>query len=318
MAGIDHYYAVLRLPPTASAAEIKQAYRALVRLWHPDRFASGSPQQAEAISRLKEINVAYRVLEQFRHAEILSTPEPSNRGSRPSRRATAEHAGTIRDDRTRARAASSTPRAKSRNPFLVSLGIGVAVAVGLFTFALVRGEPPVEVLDIAGPPVSLTMGLLHPMYGESGTLHVKNATQLDAVLSLSRETKPVRALFVGAGDSAKMTAIPVGDYVVNVAQGREWRDIDLRFARDPLYYRLRDKLNFSVVKPDGEQPKIAMPYNAIVLQPEEIDAKALVDRGEQYQSTGLIEPQDFNLAGIAVEGAQVPAKATPPPGTLAR
>ena len=86
MAVIYRYYAVLGLAPTASAREIKQAHRDLVRLWHPDRFASGSRLQAEAIERLKEINVAYQQLAQFRQAEILSTPQPSNWNSRPSRR----------------------------------------------------------------------------------------------------------------------------------------------------------------------------------------------------------------------------------------
>jgi hypothetical protein len=47
---------------------------------------SGSRLQAEAIERLKEINVAYEDLAQFRQAEILSTPQPSNWNSRPSRR----------------------------------------------------------------------------------------------------------------------------------------------------------------------------------------------------------------------------------------
>ena len=86
MASIYRYYAVLGLAPTASAREIKRAHRDLVRLWHPDRFASGSRLQAEAIERLKEINVAYEVLAQFRQAEILSTPPPSNWNSRPSHR----------------------------------------------------------------------------------------------------------------------------------------------------------------------------------------------------------------------------------------
>ncbi|MBC7158488.1 MAG: J domain-containing protein [Porphyrobacter sp.] len=50
------YYARLDVPPTASASEIKAAYRHLVRQHHPDRGGSGSGQE------IREINEAYHIL----------------------------------------------------------------------------------------------------------------------------------------------------------------------------------------------------------------------------------------------------------------
>lgn len=51
------YYAVLGVPKTASAADIKAAYRKLVRKYHPD-----VSKEADADAKTKELNEAYGVL----------------------------------------------------------------------------------------------------------------------------------------------------------------------------------------------------------------------------------------------------------------
>lgn len=57
---------VLGVPVTASAAEVKKAYRAQVSKWHPDMFVrDGSAQQAEANKRTQELNAAYVIMKQF-------------------------------------------------------------------------------------------------------------------------------------------------------------------------------------------------------------------------------------------------------------
>lgn len=54
------YYEILGVPRTASAAEIKRAYRQLARKHHPD--LAPASERAQAAERFKEINEAYEVL----------------------------------------------------------------------------------------------------------------------------------------------------------------------------------------------------------------------------------------------------------------
>ncbi len=51
-------YSVLRIPENASSDDIKQAFRKLVKLWHPDLH----PDDMSAEKRMQEINEAYTVL----------------------------------------------------------------------------------------------------------------------------------------------------------------------------------------------------------------------------------------------------------------
>src|SRR5438045_1133590 len=57
MSGKRDYYEVLQIPRSASADDVRRAYRRLARQYHPD--VNGS---AEAEERFKEINEAYEVL----------------------------------------------------------------------------------------------------------------------------------------------------------------------------------------------------------------------------------------------------------------
>ena len=66
MAEKRDYYEVLGVPKTASADEIKSAYRKLAMKWHPDR----NPDNPEAKAKFQEASEAY---------EVLSNPEKRQR-----------------------------------------------------------------------------------------------------------------------------------------------------------------------------------------------------------------------------------------------
>jgi hypothetical protein len=66
---------VLALKPGATSVEIKDAYRDLVKVWHPDRFGSDARLRQKAENKLKEINKAYRVLQSDRSGTEASALE---------------------------------------------------------------------------------------------------------------------------------------------------------------------------------------------------------------------------------------------------
>lgn len=61
---IHHAYEILGLKPGASQKEVKQAYRKLVKVWHPDSFLSLQEKQ-KAEERIKQINEAYNQLKSY-------------------------------------------------------------------------------------------------------------------------------------------------------------------------------------------------------------------------------------------------------------
>ncbi len=73
---IEQYYKILNLQPGASLDEVKQAYRKLAFVWHPDRYPHDSRLQARAEQQFKEINYAYVRL------RLILTDSPTSVASR--------------------------------------------------------------------------------------------------------------------------------------------------------------------------------------------------------------------------------------------
>ncbi|MDZ8077509.1 MAG: DnaJ domain-containing protein [Nostoc sp. SerVER01] len=74
---INHAYEILELEPGASPAQLKRAYRKLVKVWHPDRFFN-QKQKQEAEEKIKKINAAYNKLKSEYSFESPTTVNPSS------------------------------------------------------------------------------------------------------------------------------------------------------------------------------------------------------------------------------------------------
>ncbi len=66
---LNRAYEILEINETASLSEIKQAYRDLASIWHPDRHLNNSRLAEKALQKMKEINAAYDFLSNW-YAEI--------------------------------------------------------------------------------------------------------------------------------------------------------------------------------------------------------------------------------------------------------
>jgi curved DNA-binding protein CbpA len=118
---------VLALRPGATSVEIKEAYRDLVKVWHPDRFGSDPRLRQKAEEKLKQINEAYLVLQ-------------SDRGTVGAKVGEAEGAASsTRGDVGRRSNSSSAPRTGGNDRVRgkgISVGVGwlygfVGIALGL-------------------------------------------------------------------------------------------------------------------------------------------------------------------------------------------
>jgi len=78
MSGLTQHYKTLELEDGASLEDIKQAYKDLAMVWHPDRFPDNARLQQKAQDKLKQINKAYEQLKAFQ-------PTPRGRAYPPPR-----------------------------------------------------------------------------------------------------------------------------------------------------------------------------------------------------------------------------------------
>lgn len=110
------YYAALRVTPDATAAEIQRAFRALMRLRHPDVEASSGAGRGTGNSDLAEVR---RILESF---AVLRDPasrteyDPASAPAGPGRTAPAGRVIPVRHHRPAGPVLRVTPVRWERGP----------------------------------------------------------------------------------------------------------------------------------------------------------------------------------------------------------
>lgn len=84
---IRRSFQILELEPGVSETEVRQAYKDIVSVWHPDRFSNNPRLRARAEEKVKEINQSYETVISFlasNNGEFTETAtgsgedEPSN------------------------------------------------------------------------------------------------------------------------------------------------------------------------------------------------------------------------------------------------
>jgi hypothetical protein len=131
---------ILGLPLTATPGEIKEAYRDLTKVWHPDRFVSEPRLRAKAEETIKSINEAYQVL-QGRSTGLAPGTSGSTEPPRGSDWSTGARTTHPASSARWARVVVPPPSAAAspRGPALRWLSSAIAVAgIGLIGYAVIQ------------------------------------------------------------------------------------------------------------------------------------------------------------------------------------
>jgi flagellar motility protein MotE (MotC chaperone) len=137
-----NFYLVLGVERSASADEIKSAYRELVKRYHPDLFARAG-EKAKATEKLRQINEAYSVLgntESRRQYDQRFIQQPKVRARAPTAR---KGRGTSRP-RRHADVRSTAAKILSRRPHFSKKRLGYAFACSMVVLVFIyasRSEP---------------------------------------------------------------------------------------------------------------------------------------------------------------------------------
>jgi len=130
MDDLTHAFQVLGLKPGASPEEVKQAYRDLVRVWHPDRFGHDERLRLIAQDKLKEINGACKVLDAHFFAAGATPETAASDQTRPSAQTPATN--------------DAPPARHSRMALWATLGAMMVVLMAGFVWLLKRTALPAQ------------------------------------------------------------------------------------------------------------------------------------------------------------------------------
>jgi curved DNA-binding protein CbpA len=72
-----NYYEMLEIPTNATPEQVREAYRLLTMVWHPDRFPKDSKLWTHANERMQQINEAYNALKNVQETDARPTAPPT-------------------------------------------------------------------------------------------------------------------------------------------------------------------------------------------------------------------------------------------------
>ncbi len=89
---LSRYFEILEVPRGASLEQVKQAYRDLAQVWHPDKYGHNPRLRLRAEEKLKNINEAYQRLSTALEGSFTYAPSAAqNSPASPHPPATSQH-----------------------------------------------------------------------------------------------------------------------------------------------------------------------------------------------------------------------------------
>lgn len=130
---IQQCFKVLELDADASPEAARQAYKDLVNIWHPDRFASNPRLQKKSEDKLKQINIAYETLQ-----PVLASPETAASRTETPEKQPPPEARRAPDNRPKMQAAKTGTDSSGKTEAFVEAGTGLVLNVFATLYRAVR------------------------------------------------------------------------------------------------------------------------------------------------------------------------------------
>lgn len=262
---ISAYLELFDLPDSFTEAQLKQAYRDLIQVWHPDKHAHHERLRLKAEEKTKEINQAYESLQSilingsFRFERTKGGRRSETDGNKPTeshREPPTSEAGSAASppqDSPHAEVASHEPKGLSGNTFWI-LVIGLILLVIIVVPHGRKGSSAEDTPEAAPPPSQSDLPPLFSIGGPasgSNTLALPIARAVDlkngfkdlrfgmTLEEARRQLKPDRiatnqynqlvTFLYGPGESNKLGDFPLDDISAYFFRERLFR-IEVSFS----------------------------------------------------------------------------------------
>ncbi len=199
----DKYYQILGLNPGASEEEIKEAYRDLVTVWHPDRFSNNSRLRHKANEKIMDINIAYENLKSGFAREtsttsdgkshVRSQPPPHNPPHRSEEKQQTETSDNLH---TGSRPPQKEPPGGVRSWLTAAIVGGMAVVI-LFFFILFLTfyRQPTRATDYTETASAISSSFPLEQPTSTGTANLHCTSQYTSRRSTSPGNREVKGSF---------------------------------------------------------------------------------------------------------------------------
>lgn len=234
-------YRVLGLEPGTSLEEVKNAYRDLVNVWHPDRFAHNERLRSKAEEQLKEINLAYDyLLAHVGETSALQTEGGSQVPSPATPPAAEEQQNAPPEER-----AFEQPRNAFRNIVILVIGLTL-IAGGLLWWRAWHNTNSISDVSTASKTRSLP-SQTNVARSEEPTNSL--ATTVSTNISPPEPTNLVSSNILDSMVPMNNVVVAKGpDGVILTSKG-EWPYIESpKSARPPLVIRTRAKTELNNIR----------------------------------------------------------------------
>ena len=149
---------ILEIQGEPTAKSVREAYLEMVKVWHPDRFSHDPRLQEKAQEKLKEINLAYENLRDYRPGAFVGNREAQSASGDGQGLGSQPHGadGTPPPSTEPSRTAAPEPSGPGRRSIRrVSTGIAVTTLLLTVAYAVRRPVSNVPAIEPTNPSVAL-------------------------------------------------------------------------------------------------------------------------------------------------------------------